>query len=202
MWGDFERHWRMDVPFPGGADEFESPAKSFSRGVLLDLTNQTFVASLSEHEAVWWCEAQRFDCRHAYLHLAKRLFWFGHKIPKFWMDPKFGLQPTPNQPAKCDAPVQHFEPFLRGAECCSQDRGGRVIGSHRDSSRLLHYTDSGYAASARGCEDLCVRMNCTLFSWTSEWHRCIFCDGSQCPFAARKYRTRWSNYSSVWKRIE
>lgn len=203
MWGELERFNVRSVSDGGhnGGDTFESRETGFYRGVLAGLTNTTFMNGIiSVKDAKWWCATDRFNCRHAHLRMTRGMYWFGHKLPHHWLLAEFGLRPSIHQrSSRCKPPDQGFEVVLTGADCCRRFVGGqRFVGSHRTTSRLLHQTHHGFSSSPSGCEDLCTRMNCSLFSWNREWHQCAFCHGLECPFA--RTTTRLSNQSSVYQR--
>ena len=186
-------------------DTPETDETSFHRGVLRALTNSSFAGDAHVSKALrWWCDAERFNCRHAFLRLTRGLFWFGHKLPKQWLAPELELRARQPASARCAPPAQRFELVTAGAECCTKDGGGQpqTAGhARRMRSQLLYHTEHGYTDTPGGCEGLCTRMNCSFFSFTSEWHKCTLCDGHECPFAHPSHRTRWSNRSTVYVRV-
>lgn len=207
MWGNF--HWHpsltANVKAKSASRASRSATSNFYGGVLRALTNESFMVWVGNDYRLlrWWCDEVRFACRRAYLRLTRGMHWFGHKLPKQWLDPTYGLQPAVSHPTRCDPPPSGpFELVALGFDCCVRDRGGNPQPPPRRShSRLLHTTDHGYAYDASECEQLCVRLNCSFYSFSEEWHKCSFCDGLECPYAAPTYGTAWSNRTRIIARV-
>jgi len=206
MWGKlaaFRRDRR--VAWHNRSDTFESSASDFTLATLSQLTNASFARALGRKGGVKgggaakWCDESHLHCRRYYINQTvgrDGLFWFAHKPPRPWLEFGYGLRPIPPGSARCSPPAATYAKLHVGADCCLRDRG--VTGQ---AQGVLHQSTPGYTGGdVTICARLCARLGCAAFSHSLEWHKCVFCETAQCPFATAPGRTRWAHRSTVWQK--
>ena len=186
------------------SDAFETPTDNFAEATLALATNASFLQEATRRRRVsWWCSPKRFHCRRRYVNSIRGLFWFGHKMPKIWLENHYGLRrPAPLPPARCTVSANDaFVKLHEDAACCLRDQGtGEGV-----SKSLLHVTINGYTGGNPVlCHELCTRLGCAAFSHKVDWQKCVFCGSADCPFSRDLHNRQfavYANHSTVWRRV-